>query len=457
MVKKIFKKLFNFQTKTIPRAALILSLSGLGSILLGFWRDRLLFSRFGASNELDIYYTAFALPDFLNMLLVMGAISAAVIPLFNAYWQKNEKTARQYVSALLNCFIGLLLASALLFFFLAPLIISLIAPGFSPSKQEAVVNLTRIMLLSPLLLGLGNLISGLLQIFKRFLAASLAPLLYNLGIIIGIFFLVPIFGLTGLALGVLLGGFLHLLVQLPVFFRLGFRPRKIFWHPGIMPTLKLALPRSFGLAAGQINLMVIIALASTLSVGAVSVFHLANTLRRSIIILLAVPFATAVFPFLSIDFSRKRPAYFLKNLSLTFRLVFFVIIPASFLIFILRSQAVSFIFQTGRFLEADAGLTSAALGIFAFSLFAYSLVLLLSKAFYAVQNSLIPALVAFFTVFLNIVFSFLFIFLLQSNNFFQGFFQSFFHLPGADLPVLGLPLAFSLAGIVQVSLSFLFF
>ena len=453
-------------------AALILGMTSLGSIFLGFFRDRLLAGKFGAGQELDIYYAAFRIPDFISMVLIMGAISAAIIPVFTFYWTKDEKEAKKFIANLLNLLLLTLIVVSSFLFIFAPQLVSLIAPGFGESQRETTVLLTRIMFLSPILLGISNIISGVLQIFSRFFVTALAPIMYNLGIIFGILVFVPRIGLSGLAWGVVLGGFLHLLIQLPIFLYLGFRFKRrtvlqlfsrkkdekiSFFHPGIKKVFRLMIPRFFGLAASQINLIVITAIASTLAVGSIAVFNLANNLNRSLLILLAVPFSTAVFPALSMSFSKGQREEFMRKFSLSFRLLSFLIIPGSALLFILRAQIVRIVFGTGQFGWVDTRLTSACLALFSLSLFAYGLATLLSKTFYALRNTKTPAMISLIVVTLNIGFSLFFVEVLKTSNFFTIFLIDILKLQGLEeISIIGLPLAFSISGVLQFLLLFYF-
>ncbi|GAI37346.1 unnamed protein product [marine sediment metagenome] len=172
-------------------AAFILAAAALASRILGLIRDRLLAGQFGAGDELDIYYTAFRLPDLVFSILIMGAISSAFIPIFAQYFRKNKKEAWQLTSGVLNLALLCLIVVAGILVIFAPFIISLIAPGFSGAKREMTILLTRIMFLSPIILGISSILGGVLQYFHRFLIYSLAPILYNIGIIIGILIFVP--------------------------------------------------------------------------------------------------------------------------------------------------------------------------------------------------------------------------------------------------------------------------
>lgn len=451
----MYNHIFNSQSKTITSAAWVLAATSLISGILGLFRDRLLAGSFGAGNELDIYYGAFRVPDFISMVLVMGAISAAIIPIFSSYLVRSRQEAWEFFANLLNLFLFFLIIISVILIIFVPQILSLVVPGFSGEKKELTITLTRIMFLSPIFLGISNTISGVLRVFRRFLVTSIAPIMYNLGIIFGILFFVPWLGISGLAWGVVFGGFLHLFVQLPILLKTGFKPKIIlnFSHPGFIKTIKLTLPRALGLAAGQINLIVITAIGSTLAAGSIAVFNLANNLQNLPITLIAISFSTAAFPFLALYFSKKDKEKLLKEFSSVFRQILFLIVPVSILIFILRAQIIRVILGTGKFGWADTQLTAACLGIFSFAIFAYGLVLLISKTFYAFQNTKIPALVTLFTVGLNIVLCYFFVWVLGFENAFQRFLIGFLDLQGIkENSVIGLPLALAVSGIFQISL-----
>jgi len=446
------KKFLNHKSKTIFSAAFVLAIAALTSRVLGLVRDRLLAGRFGAGDELDIYYTAFRLPDLIFSILIMGAISSAFIPVFAEYWQKNKKEAWQLVIGLFNLAILAMIVVASILVFLAPRLISVIAPGFSGSKQSMTILLTRIMLLSPILLGISSIFSGILQYFKRFLVYSLAPIFYNIGIIIGILVFVPIWGMIGLAFGVVLGAFLHMLIQLPSVIYSGFswRPILNIYNKGIRKIVRLMIPRTIGLAGFQINFLVITAIASILAAGSIAVFNLANNLQYVPIGIFGITLSTAVFPNLTKSFAKKDKKSFSKDFSSTFSKVLFLIIPLSSLFFILRAQIVRVILGTGKFSWVDTRLTAAALGLFALSIFAQSLIPLISRAFYAFQNTRIPVLVSLVSIGLNICFSLFFVRILSNSNIFSSFFSSVLKLEGIkEFAILGLPLAFSLANIIN--------
>lgn len=448
----MIQKFLNSQSKSISSASLILAISYLASAFLGLIRDRLLAGTFGAGTELDVYYTAFTVPDFISLILIFGAISAAVIPIFSGYLIKSKDEAWKYVSTLLNVFLGCLIVICVIFIIFTPAILSVIAPGFSGHKKELAVMLMRIMFLSPIILGTSNMISGILQVFNRFLVTALAPLLYNLGIIIGILFFVPKFGLPGLAWGVVLGGTMHLLVQIPAFIFSGFKYKAGFDYkdPGVVKTIKLMAPRSLGLGAGQLNTIATTAIASTLMSGSIAVFNLANNLSSILVNAVAVSVSTASFPAMSMAFLRNENDEFLRKFSGIFRQIIFLVVPLSLLLLILRAQIVRVVLGAGKFDWADTKLTTACLGILALNLIAQALILFLSKTFYAAHNTKIPAVISALTVAFNIVLSLLLVWLVSFFPGFNIFLQEVLRLGGvANIGVIALSLAYTITATLE--------
>lgn len=455
----MINRFFNSQTKTVTLAAAIIGLSALLSRFLGLARDRLLAGKFGAGGELDIYFAAFRIPDFVYGLLIMGGVTAVFLPVFAEQFKKSEKEGWELANNVLNCFSILLFSLCGILAIFTPGIIRFITPGFTPEQNVLAVSLTRIMFLSPIFLGLSAVFSGILHYFDRFLAYSLAPIFYNLGIIFGILFFVPFFGLWGLAYGVVLAAFLHLVIQLPAakisgfkyFFTFNFR------YPGLMKIFKLMVPRTIGIAAYHLNLIVITAIASTLKTGSITVFNFANNLQYFPIGVVGASFALAVFPAFSRAWVNGAKEEFLNNFSFVFRQILFLTVPISVLMFLLRVQVVRLVLGIGEFGWLETSLTAASLGVFALGVFAASSVPFLARAFYSFQNTKIPMMIGVAAIVLNVVLSFLFVWLLSFDNAFQQIIAGFFKLQEIqDISVVGLPLALSLSGIFQFSLLLLF-
>jgi putative peptidoglycan lipid II flippase len=401
-----FKNILNGQSKTITSAAVVIGVASLASRLLGVFRDRVLAGEFGAGDILDAYFAAFKIPDLVYNLLVLGALSAGFIPVFVRifYNDKKESEAWQLVNDLLNIMaIGLIVISAI-FVLIMPYLMPFIAPGFSGEKLQITIGLSRIMFLSPIFLGLSNIFGGILQSFKRFFVYSLAPIFYNFGIIAGALFLVPRFGVYGLALGVVLGAFLHLITQIPTSLHLGYRYVWSFnfksW--GIKRILKMMVPRTLGLAVTQINLVFMTIIASLLVSGSLTIFNLANNLQSFPVGIFGVSFAIAAFPALSELAAKENKGEFIKNFSNTTRQILFFLVPLTILFIVLRIQIVRVILGSGQFDWNDTIITAQTLAWFSLSLFAQALLPLLVRAFFAFHDSRTPFYIGLVSVALNI-------------------------------------------------------
>ncbi len=410
MIKKILSTKFT----SIASAAVVIAAAGLLSRILGVVRDRILASHFGAGSELDVYYAAFRVPDLVYNLIVLGALSAGFIPVFISLMKKEDDSCYKsncqswdLVNNLINILaIFLLVVCAVLAVF-SPWLVKLITPGFSGEKLNLTVALTRIMFLSPIFLGISGILGGVLQSYRRFFVFSLAPVMYNLGIIFGAVFLTKKFGVYGLAIGVVIGAVLHLIIQIPTVWSLGFRYKKIlsFADKDFLKIIKMMGPRILGLASSQMNLIIITIFASTLAVGSLTVFNLANNLQSFPIGLFGISFSIAAFPALSKAFAKKDHVVFNKTFQSTFKQILFFIIPFSILFIILRIQIVRIILGAGKFDWLATELTADALGVFCLSLFAQSLIPLLARIFYAQHNTVLPFWSAFFGLATNVILS----------------------------------------------------
>ncbi len=451
--------LFNSQTKSITFAAVLLGFSALISRILGLLRDRLLASQFGAGEELDVYFAAFRIPDFVYGILIMGGLSAVFLPVLAEHFKKGEEDGWRLTNVVLNSFLVLLLLFCGILAILTPWLIKFIAPGFSQEQKELAIPLTRIMFLSPIFFGLSSIFSGVLHYFNRFLAYSFAPILYNLGIIFGIVFFVPLFGVMGLALGVILGAFSHWVIQIPSAKASGFRYSLNFnfKYPGLLKIFKFMVWRTVGASVYHINLIVVTAIASTLTLGSITIFNFASNISHFAIGIIGASFATAAFPTLSRAWANGGREEFLKNFSHTFRQILFWAIPVSLAIFLLRNQIVELILGAGQFGPEETQLTSASLGFFCFGIFAFALTPLLLRAFFSVQEVKTPTVIGLIYMVLTVALSFFFVWLLGFSNFFQEFVVKIFNLENIDnIQVIGLPLAVSLSGILYFSLLLLF-
>ena len=246
-------------SRALARAGFVVSGAFLVSRFLGWVRIVVITHTFEAGPETEAFFAAFRLPDLVFQLVAAGALSSAVVPVLSALFATNENArAWRVVTTIANLMLIALLALGVVILVAAPLIIPAITPGFSPDEWSRTVDLTRIMILSPIFLALGSLVTSVLNARGRFAASAIAPIVYNLAIIGGAIVLAPTFGITSLAIGVVAGSLLHLAIQLAPLRALGFRyERRIeIDDPDARQALKLMAPRALGLGAGQITFIV---------------------------------------------------------------------------------------------------------------------------------------------------------------------------------------------------------
>lgn len=390
-------------TGGLARAGLIVSGAFLVSRVLG-WVRLVVFAQLFDAAQLDPFFAAFRIPDLIFQLVAAGALSSALIPIVASLLERDDEAhAWRVVSTVINLMLVALATLAAVLFLLAPAVMRVIAPGFEGEQLDQTVVLTRIMLLSPIFLAMGAVATSVLNAGGRFAASAIAPSVYNLAIIGGALFLAPTFGVTGLAVGVVAGSLGHLLVQVQPLRRLGFRyePSVDRDDPEARHALLLMAPRAFGLGAGQITFIVVTALASTVSLGAVTDFNYAFILLQIPIGVIGVPLGIVLLPSLSRDAAVGREAEFAALLTRALRLLLFVMIPIAALTAVLRHELVDLLFGGGRLGSADLDLIATTLLWFLTGLAAHALIAVLARAFYARQDTLTPVLAAVGAVAVN--------------------------------------------------------
>lgn len=442
-------KLLNFiKTKDkksyLLKATWFLAAASVVSNILGLIRDRIFVWRFGAGNDLDAYYAAFRLPDLIFNFLVLGALFSAFVPIFTDYiTRKEEENAWHVANSLINIFTLVLIFVCGLFFLISPKIIFLIAPGFinDPEKIKLTVNLTRLLLLTPLIFSLSNIFSGILNSFKKFFAYALAPVVYNLGIILGGLFLVNFWGIYGLGLGVILGSFFHFLVQMPSVLSLGYRFKFVidFKHPGVRQIFKLMVPTTIALGISQINLTIYTILGSFLRIGSIAIVNLANNIQTFPTVVFGISVATTVFPYLAENASLEKIKEFIHYFSWAIRQILFLIIPATAGMILLRAQIIRLILGASKFTWSDTQLAASVLGFFVLSLAPQAIITVLVRSFYAFKNTKTPLFCSFVSALLNIILAYFLV------NYF-----------GYENGAKGLALAFSLSSFLQAIILIIF-
>jgi putative peptidoglycan lipid II flippase len=397
-------RFFAKTTRSITGAAVLLAIASLTSRMVGVIRDRIFAHYYGAGIELDMYNAAFKIPDLVYQLVVIGALSAGFIPVFLGVYKKNQAQAWQLTSALITLFGGILSLFCIAMMVAAPWFVPLIVPGFEAEALEQTIVLTRIMCLSPLLMGISGIIGGVLQSCKAFFIYALAPILYNVGIIIGAIGFTPYLGLSGLAWGVILGAALHLLIQIPTLRLLGFNYSvQAPWNtPELKEIATLMVPRMLSLGVHQFSVIAQTILASTLIAGSISILTFATNIQYVPVGIIGYSFAIAAFPTLAGYAAEGKFEDIRHHLSATIRQIIFLILPLTLTFLVLRAQIVRVLLGTGSFDWGDTIATADAIAVFSLSLFAQCLIPLFSRAFYALSDTATPFIVGLISTAIHI-------------------------------------------------------
>ncbi len=381
------------EVRGLQAAVYVLAISAILSSLLALLRDRLFAHVFGASTTLDIYYASFRIPDLL--FVATGALVSVYI-LIPELARRTDEEQRQYIDTILAGFSLLAVVLSALAALGAPYLLAFLFPQLTAlGHLSELVLLTRIMLLQPILLGLSNILAAITQSKHRYTLYSLSPLLYNICIIFGVAVLYPLFGIAGLALGVVLGAFCHVAIQFPSVIADGYltgipRIRDV---RALIDTVVVSVPRALALSMGQLTFLGLTALAGTLSAGSIAVFMFSYNLQAVPLAIIGASYSVAAFPTLAAALSRGERDAFIGHVATAARYVVFWSLPAIALIVVLRAHIVRTILGSGAFDWTDTRLTAAALAVLSLSIAAQGLMLLLVRAYYAAGRTFVPLLV----------------------------------------------------------------
>jgi putative peptidoglycan lipid II flippase len=389
---------------SLARAGLVVSGAYLVARVLGYVRVVVIGTTFGAGPDLDAFFAAFRIPDLIFQLVAAGAVASAIVPIVGGLLANGENArAWRVVSTLTTLMLAGLLAFAVVAFIWAPQLVQLITPGFPPDVLAKTVDLTRIMLASPILLALGAIATSALNADRRFAASAVAPIVYNLAIIGAAVLLSDSMGVTGLALGVVAGSLGLLVIQLPPLWRAGFRflPNVDLSDDQARRVLVLMGPRVLGLSASQITMVVMTSLATGVGLGAVSAFTIAFALYQIPMGVIGIPLGIVIFPSLSRELAVGRTGNYLELVSRSLRILLFVMLPIAAIGIALRLQVVELLLGYGRFDAAAVQLTADTLVPFLLGLAGHALIGVLARAFYAKQDTKTPVWTAIMAVVIN--------------------------------------------------------
>lgn len=394
----------------VTKAAGIVSSATFLSRIFGFIRDVVIAWFFGAGLGSDAFFVAFRIPNLLRRLFAEGSLTIAFVPVFTDYLSNSGRDeAFQLARSAFRMLSLMLIIAAVTGILLSPLIIRIIAPGFvgSPEKFNLTVTLTRIMFPYVFFICLVALSMGILNSLGHFSAPALAPVFLNIAMIISVFVISPHMKnpVTGLAIGVLIGGVLQLALQGPFLIKKGifFWQKAKLYHPGLKKIGKLMLPAVFGAAVYQINILVGTLLASLLPEGSVSYLYYADRLVQFPLGVFAIAAATAILPSLSRQAAVDDFAAIRDTFAYAMNLVFFITIPAMVGLIVLREPIVALLFKRGAFDASATSLTAIAVLYYGIGLWAFSTVRILVSTFYALQDTRTPVKMAIISVIANIV------------------------------------------------------
>jgi len=445
MVGRVLQVLYR-EIRGLHEAAYILALFALGSQLLALVRDRLIAHQFGADITLDIYYAAFRIPDLFFVVFASVLSVYVLIPFVADRLLESTESARQLVSTVFTWFLVAFAFAATAVIIAAEPIATIFFPGFVAEEHALLADVMRILLVQSLFLSISSLFGVATQLHRKFVLYAVSPLLYNIGIIAGIVLFYPLWGLRGMALGVVFGALLHALVQVPFVMHSGLFPRILTKvDVGLIgQVLRTSLPRAFTLMLHQFVLLALTGLATLMATGSVAVLQFAYNLQSVPLAIIGVSYSVAAFPSLARLFSNGDRIEYLGHVYTALRHIIFWSIPAFALIIVIRAQLVRVILGTGAFNWDDTRLVAAALALFALSLAAQAVHLLVVRAFYAGGDTRTPLVVTLVSSVGTIVLSAtLFVLYARMPGFADGL-ASFFRVSDVvGTEVLVLPLAFS--------------
>ena len=380
------------------------------SNLAGLARQILIANLFGTEGIIDAYYAAMGVPDMIFALAAGGALASAFIPTLSEFLAKEDfEGGMRLTSSIANLIILVMAAvGAVVYVFAVPVVQVFLAPDAVAQQQHLTADLLRVLLISPVLLGLSGLITGVLQAHQSFVLPSLSSTMYWLGIIFGLVFFVPRLGIYGLAWGTILGTALHLVIQLPGLRKLPalrYTPGFGLGNPAVKKVGRLMLPRLFGAAVVQLNFLVSINMTSGMPAGSLTAFKNAYMVMTMPQVVIAQAISIAAFPTFSAQIAKGERGELRASLASTLRSILFLSLPAALGLILLRVPLVSLLFQRGEFDDRSVALTAWALLWFSLGLVSHSLLEIVVRAFYAMQDTRTPVMIGAVAMGLNVVFS----------------------------------------------------
>jgi putative peptidoglycan lipid II flippase len=398
--------------RSVLKSTSTISVLTVVSRIFGYIRDKRISFLLGTGDLADAYSIAFRIPNTLRRLVGEGAVSAAFIPVFSQYLAEGKrKETWEFVNTILSAAIVMMSLVVIVGILGSSFIMDFFAGGFAPAKLHEATILNRIIFPYIGFVSLSAIAMGVLNTHGRFGASAFAPVLLNVSIIslsyMSNFFPNPAIALS---VGVVIGGVLQILVQVPSLLRTGWRLRWL-WnlaHPGVRRVAGLIGPRLFGFGIVQIDVLVGTQFASHMIEGSVASLGLADRVVELVLGGYAIALSTAVLPVLARQAAANRIEDMKNTLSFAMRLILFITLPATLGLILLRREIIEVLFEGGAFDQRSADLTAWALMFFAVGLSAFSMIKIIVQAFYAIHDTWTPVVIGFFSLLVNIACNFLF-------------------------------------------------
>jgi len=407
----------------ITRAATTIGMGTLLSRILGFFRDMVIANFFGAGMAADAFFVAFRIPNLWRRLVGEGSLTISFIPVYTEYLtQRSEEETRKVTHVAFTIAGVILLILTVLGILFSPILIRIVAPGFIqiPEKFELTVTLNKIIFPYLFFMGLFALCMGILNSYRHFFAPAIAPIFLNISIIVSVFLFYHVFNVPvmTLALGVLAGGVIQFLFQIPFLWKRGitFRFNFDFRNPAIKRIGLLMIPGLIGSAVYQINVFVDTIFASFLPSGSVSYLFFADRLMEFPLGIFAIAIGMASLPSLSRLASQGKTEELKETLSFTFRLVSFISIPAMVGLIALKTPIINLLFQRGLFDYSATEKTAFALLFYSVGLWAIAGSRTIVPAFYSLQDTWTPLKIALICLGANVIFIAILIFPLKHGG-----------------------------------------
>lgn len=383
-----------FKAQKIGIATALITATTLLSYVAGLIRDRIIATHFGTTTATDVYNASFLIPDILFNMFIAGALAAAFLPIFSEQLEIDKQKAFSVANTMLTVSVLFMLFLTILAYFFVPYLVPKIFSTATTSMHQDIIEMTRYMLPSAVFFAISNTLGNILMSYKRFFSYSISPILYNFGIIIGVVFLHESLGIYSAALGVLIGTILHAIIRIIDSFGTDYRfkPQLKLKDPAFVKIAKLMMPKSISLIGWQINLYIFAIIGIKIIEGGLAAFNFARNIQSFAVSIFGVSFATAVFPYLADHGSAKDKTQFTRNIQKTVQRILFFTIPSAAGIMVLSREIVELILSGGLFDEKSILLTSSLLFFFGLSIPFESLTHILSRAFYAIKNTLIPTI-----------------------------------------------------------------